>query len=92
MTFQLRHDWHDGARVNGAQLATCANCETLRVELGTVEGMRVHYIRRVLEPPNRPEQDPLARVTLEAPRCISPAGHFRAPFEEYDGSGAKCYD
>lgn len=33
MTFQLRHEWTIGAEVNGAQLATCDNCQTLRVTL-----------------------------------------------------------
>ena len=89
MTFRLRHEWHDGRRVNGSTLATCAHCATLRVTLEVEGRSRVHYIRRLADDRGvemvrsdivKPETDPDARVTLVEPRCLSPAEHFRAPW------------
>lgn len=61
MSFRLRHEWKDGARVNGAQLALCPHCEALRVEL---EPGRFRYVRRVeLE---------AERVRDTEPPCLSP--------------------
>lgn len=60
MSFRPRHDWHRGARVNGAQLWTCEHCGALRVDepAGTV------YVRRV---ENEDE-----RVRAKEPPCLAP--------------------
>ena len=59
-TWRLHHDWHQGARINGAQLATCRACGALRAtsEAGTV------YVRRV--------EDEAERVRTLEPPCIAP--------------------
>lgn len=93
MTFRLRHEWTSGARVNGADLATCPHCATLRVTLMVAGGAdEVHFIRRISDAPKlegqecarvdymKPDTDPDARVTRIEPRCLSPAEHFRAPW------------
>ncbi len=81
MSWRLHHEWTRGAVVNGAQLEVCEHCATLRVtrpgELSFVNGVRVlrmvvHHIRRLAEPEDR--------IRAEAPPCVSPAVHFRAPW------------
>lgn len=67
VTFRLRHEWVQGATINGVTLATCAHCETLR----SAEEKQVVHIRRKV--------DEDERVTVAEPRCISPEGRFREP-------------
>lgn len=59
-TWRLHHDWHDGARINGARLATCRACGTLRAtsDAGAV------YVRRV--------EDETERVRTIEPPCVAP--------------------
>lgn len=59
-TWRLRHDWHDGATVNGARLATCRACGALRAttDAGSI------FVRRV--------EDEAERVRTSEPPCIAP--------------------
>lgn len=79
MTFRLRHEWTEGARLPAvaaahppqvdrpaASLASCRGCGLLRV----VEGDRVAFVRRRAD---------AQRVTVEEPPCVSGAS-FRAPW------------
>jgi len=64
VTFRLRHEWHRGARVNGAQLWTCEHCGTLRADdVGAAAGGTV-YLRRV--------EDEAERVRTKEPPCLAP--------------------
>lgn len=60
MTFHVAHDWRNGARVNGAQLATCAHCGVLRATVGA----QSTYFRRV--------EDEAERVRTLEPPCLAP--------------------
>lgn len=68
MTFQVRHDWHKGATIAGAELATCAHCQTLRV----TESPTVHYVKR--------EAQEDRRVLRAEPPCVGAPAFFRAPW------------
>lgn len=68
MTWQLHHNFVQGACILGAQLATCEHCGTLRVD--AVDRKTV-FIRRAAE-----ESD---RVRELEPPCLSPAP-FVAPW------------
>lgn len=79
MTFNLRHAWTEGARFPALpgraamRLATCAPCETLRVQHGDGDDPTDRiYIRR------RAKED--ERVTAEEPPCVSPSVKFQAPW------------
>lgn len=87
MSFNVRHAWHVGSVVNGAQLSTCPQCECLRVTLGGVE----YFIRRIVDAteeqaraaglaPGAPSDDAGARVRRAEPPCVSPAAGFRPPW------------
>lgn len=60
MGWRLRHEWTIGARVNGAQLATCVHCGTLRA----ADDRGVRFFRRV--------QDEAERVRALEPPCLAP--------------------
>lgn len=60
MSWRLRHEWRDGATVNGARLATCVHCGTLRA----VDERGARFIRRV--------QNEDERVRTDEPPCLAP--------------------
>ena len=79
MTFNLRHSWVEGAAFPALpgrasmRLATCAPCETLRVQHGDDNAPedRVYIRRRAKEE---------ERVTNVEPPCVSPGVKFQAPW------------
>ncbi len=70
MTFRLRHEFTDGAVVNGSKLGTCPHCATLRV-VDLASGV-AHFIRRAIEPQRV--------IDGPEPPCISATVPFRAPW------------
>lgn len=72
MTFFVAHEWCEGAHVNGARLATCKQCGTLRVTLRSDSGETSYYIRRIA--------DEDERVRQVSPPCVAPSSGFRAPW------------
>lgn len=82
MTFQLRHDWEGGAAIVSATIATCANCETLRVlERDAIPFVRdrAHYIKRAIDP-SSPKDRPTNLILEAEPPCIGAPPFFRAPW------------
>ncbi len=95
MSYQLQHAYTPGRNVNGAELASCGHCTTLRVTLPTTEGPKTHYIRRgdvseavelvlgprdALEGPPAPvERRRMAPVVVEPP-CVSVPRFIKEPW------------
>lgn len=65
MTFRLRHEWREGAVVNGSKLSSCKHCETTRVH--HLASGKVHFLRAVAE-----KFAHMDRVFEREPPCVSP--------------------
>lgn len=70
MTWNLRHEWIDGLRIGGAQLATCRHCGTLRTVDRSWDGRlslasKTHYTRPGIT-------NDAERIREDEPPCIAP--------------------